>query len=154
DPPATNDDIVPIKDGTLSWSDGALRLVELDHDFAINKRDCCRFRLESVPNLHLTSNRRIKSFDGDPVIVAYRKLPAKRIFADHDPIQFRLDAHDVLRFSRRYQSFPLADRVPVNPIMFAQNISLFGNYFTRPIVWCTGILLDELGIRSAFYEAD
>src|SRR5262249_22191931 len=77
-----------------------------------------------------------------------------RIISNDDAIQFSLDANNILRPPRRNESFPLTDGVLVNSGVRSNNLSILRNHRAGLSRLHSGILLDEVRIRTAFDEAD
>src|SRR5262249_34033368 len=157
DPAAPDYHIVPIEDGALSRSDGALRLVEFHCHCVINQRYNRRPWLETIPDLHLAANGLREAFNGDPIRIAHRKRPLDGILANDHAIQIWLDPHHILRLAGRNQTLSLADGELVNALVPADNVTVLRYdlaWGTRGLTPLPCILFDEIGVGTAFHKTD
>ena len=109
----------------------------------------CRLRFETIPDLDLAADRFRQVLERDPIGVAYRKRSPHGIFSNHDPIQIRLDLHDILRLARRDETLPLSDRKLVNSLMLANDLAVFRHDLARGTGVCP-LCLAYSSTKSAY----
>src|SRR5258705_2837677 len=121
DPSAAHNHIVPIEDSGLARRDGALRGIKLDGNFIVLERNYGGLWLESISDLDVTSNWLRELPDRDPIVIAHCEAGPLRILSNHNPVQLRLHAHDVLWPSCGNQTPSLAASVLLNTGAWSPN---------------------------------
>ena len=87
-------------------------------------------------------------------MIAHGEAGPLRILSNHNPVQLRLDAHDVLWPSCGNQALSLADSVLVNTGVCAHNLAVLGDDVARPVRLDSRVLFHKVGVGSALHEAD